>query len=1145
MLDITNIINEVYENSVSYDFIIIHSDISQLLYTNDQKIVKEQFFNLFKKLTDNNKTLIVPTFNWDFCGGKEYHYLNTSSKVGILSKWCLESDIFERTNDPVYSCAISGINKNIFLDCEYTTAFGKNSIFDKVNCLNSLVIMINNEHLTVVHYYEQKKESNYRYSKKFNGSVTYKKNNKKNTIYELFVRSYETNEINNNCFSKYKNYKSIIKNTYYDNFYINFINLNIFSKEILNSISNDKYFLVKNKVEVSYNLNYSDHTKQFVDSDMVTFAKISGDYNPLHYDKEFSKNLIFQDWILHGMNCVLFSLNNLSQNIDIKEFIYIKKINIIYHNPIFIGKKISFKYFFTGNKIEIKILGEDILLTLIHLEYKLINNLLSIDKDFDDTFNFKEPENIFSKDFKNYNKKTKIKANINLIKSYYPNLLKNFNYYQIIVLITISRNIGMVFPGLNSICMKINIDFYENYIIKDINFKYNNYFNNILIIDLSSDCIKGNIYVNTNRYNLNTIYLLSYKNIDFVNKELENNFKKGYKILSCEYNQLEQDIINKESELYKNDPKFIFVINKIEDILKTEFIDIYDKNFDIIFDNYINLIRNLRKNINSVIYINSFHHTTIPITQNAFNNFSLDFLINSYNEKLYKLSDELTDINIINSNLFSNYNKIDFKSYFVGNYNYSYEYSKKLADFMYGLIMNKLGNSIRLIVIDLDNTLWGGVVGEDGVNGIKIGETYPGNCFTYFQKVLKSFTKIGISLALCSKNDEKIAKQVFDERHEMILKYDDFISKKINWNNKSENILNISKEVGLGLKNILFIDDNPIEREEVKQILPDINILEIDVDSPENYASLLLSNKKLVFNKILKEDLKRNFKYKKNIEFTNLKVNSSNMQEFYKSLNSKVYLNKLSDKNIDRCESLINKTNQFNFTTIRLNKNQIIEMNETNYDFYVIGYENNFFEYENVGVIIFDNNQSEIEIYNYLLSCRVIGKGVEEDILIYFINNLKSEGFQKITGKIIPTDRNIPVREIYSKLGFIDNGDNNYYLNITKFNKNTTNCQITKDKELINRVDKIEEKEIKHNLKNTKNEEIKKKIYSILDEITEDIPTVDTLIIDYQDWDSLKTILFIKKIENKFDLSISGDYFNLSIKDILNLINENKNIKKI
>lgn len=894
MLDIKNIINDIYENSEPYDYIMIHSDITQLLYTNNHEIVKEQFFNLFKKLTDNKKTLIIPTFNWDFCGGTEYHYLNTPSKVGILTKWCLESDNFERTNDPVYSCAISGINKNTFLDYEYTTAFGKDSIFDRVNNLNSLGILLNTQHFTFNHYFEEKYKVSYRYLKEFKSSVIFKN-------------------------KKYDNYKY--------NFYVR-------------------------KLELISNLN----------------------------ETEFGSE--------------------------------------------------SYLNQFIGNEI-------------IRLNYNLF---------FIDFINLKE----LSETIKN-----KIKNNIYFMLSSTPIHIKS-------------------------------------------------------------------------------IYLLSYKNIDFVKKELENNFKTNeYKILSCEYNQLEQDVINKESELYKSNPSFIFLINRIEDIFKIEFIDIYDKNFDVLFDNYINLIRNLRKNINSVIYINSFHHTTIPVTQNAVNDISLDFLINSYNEKLYKLSDELTDVNIINSNIFSNYNKIDFKSYFIGNYNYSYEYSSKLADFMYGLIMNKLGNSIRLIVIDLDNTLWGGVVGEDGVNGIKIGETYPGNCFTYFQKVLKSFTKIGISLALCSKNDEKIAKQVFDERPEMILKYDDFISKKINWNNKSENILNISNEVGLGLKNILFIDDNPIEREEVKQILPDINILEIDCDSPEDYAKLLLSNRKLVFNKILEEDLKRDVKYKKNLEFTNLKTNYSDIQEFYKSLKSKVYLNKLSDKNIDRCESLINKTNQFNFTTIRLNKNQIIEMNEKNYDFYVIGYENIFFEYENIGVIIFDNNQNEI--YNYLLSCRVIGKGIEEDILIFLINYLKSKNIKNIKGKIIPTDRNIPVREIYKKLDFTQIDETTYNINLDEFSKNLVNTEILLNNSDILSISKIDNKKVVEE----KNEVVKEKnynkdvsilIYDILSNITDFKPKIEDKIANYQDWDSLKTILFISKIENKFKIKIKGNYFDLSISDIINIM---------
>ena len=156
------------------------------------------------------------------------------------------------------------------------------------------------------------------------------------------------------------------------------------------------------------------------------------------------------------------------------------------------------------------------------------------------------------------------------------------------------------------------------------------------------------------------IYLLSYKNIDFIKKELENNFKDyKYQILSCEYNQIEQDIVNKDSNLYKNNPKFIFLINRIEDILKVEFIDIYYKEYDTLFENYLDLVKNLRKNTSSTIYINSFHHSFIPITQNYTGNNTIEFLINKYNEELYKLGEELSDVIIINSNIFSNDNKID------------------------------------------------------------------------------------------------------------------------------------------------------------------------------------------------------------------------------------------------------------------------------------------------------------------------------------------------------------------------------------------------------------------------------------------------------------------------------------------------------
>jgi len=234
-------------------------------------------------------------------------------------------------------------------------------------------------------------------------------------------------------------------------------------------------------------------------------------------------------------------------------------------------------------------------------------------------------------------------------------------------------------------------------------------------------------------------------------------------------------------------------------------------------------------------------------------------------------------------------------------------------------------------------------------------------------------------------------------------------------------------------------------------------------------------------------------------------------------------------------------------------------MNEKNYDFYVIGYENIFFEYENVGVIIFDNNQNEI--YNYLLSCRVIGKGIEEDILIYLINYLKSRNIKNIKGKIIPTDRNIPVREIYNKLNFIQTDETTYIMELEKFSKNLVNTEILLNNSDILTFNKIDNKKVVEKsevvvekseavvekseavvekseavVENKNNKDATMIIYDILSDITNFKPKIDDKLANYQDWDSLKTILFISKIENKFKIKIKSNYFNLSVNDIIYLI---------
>ena len=191
-----------------------------------------------------------------------------------------------------------------------------------------------------------------------------------------------------------------------------------------------------------------------------------------------------------------------------------------------------------------------------------------------------------------------------------------------------------------------------------------------------------------------------------------------------------------------------------------------------------------------------------------------------------------------------------------------------------------------------------------------------------------------------------------------------------------------------------------------------------------------------------------------------------------------------------------------------------------------------------MGVLIYDNINNEI--YNYILSCRVIGKGIEEDILIFFIHQLKQKNINKITGKIIPTDRNIPVRNIYSNLEFKEN-KNNYELFLLNFNKEIKNTEIffekQKNKILIEKKDNEKNKILINNKIDLKqNELIIDKIYLILKEITYFQPELDMIINDYEDCDSLKTILFIKKIEQEFKIQIPNNYFQTSINKIVSII---------
>jgi FkbH-like protein len=641
--------------------------------------------------------------------------------------------------------------------------------------------------------------------------------------------------------------------------------------------------------------------------------------------------------------------------------------------------------------------------------------------------------------------------------------------------------------------------------------------------------------------NQNVISVMSSINIDTIKDKLRKNISKyidNVDIHTYEYGQSQQNFLFEDSELYKHNPEFIFIIDRPEDIINKSLDESVEEDSDKIIT-YFNSIKSyINANPNVTIFIMEYFLTEKSIQFNCLN----DNILNIFQENLNLLKDEYkSNIYIMKVQSIKDAKILDKRMWYLGKIPYADTFIDSLSLKMTGLILSMKGVTARLLVLDLDNTLWGGVVGEDGVHGIKIGEDYPGNIFKDFQKKIKILKERGIALAICSKNDINIVNEVFEKNKNMILKKEDFVYIYANWDNKFENIKLISENIGLGLKNILFIDDNPVEREQVKEFLPDVNVLELSKD-PIDYIDNLLNSPLLEIHKLTESDKKRAKTYETKVKLDYLEKKYVNKEDFYKQLDLEIFINKLSNDNKDRCIQLINKTNQFNATSLRLKESDL-----SKYKIHVLGAKDKFNDYENMGVLITTEIDNIIEINNYLMSCRFLGKNLENEFIKWLLNYAKNNNFNKVIGKIIETERNEPIRNIYK--------NNNFILKDDLFAYNLDNLNIEM-KEYIKLHDNTNN-ETELNLESTnqnlgvKNDnyvdlnKINNKILNVIKSIIDDdaIKIFDELIknnkldddINYiPSWSSLKHIILINKLEETFKIKISVDQI-IKIKTISDL----------
>jgi FkbH-like protein len=376
-------------------------------------------------------------------------------------------------------------------------------------------------------------------------------------------------------------------------------------------------------------------------------------------------------------------------------------------------------------------------------------------------------------------------------------------------------------------------------------------------------------------------------------------------------------------------------------------------------------------------------------------------------------------------------NSLDKKLFFMGRIPFSLELSKQMVFEIIGTLLESQGKTARGIILDLDNTLWGGIVGEDGKDHLALGPDYPGSAFVYFQKRLAELRSRGVFLALCSKNTEEIALDAIETHPYMVLRKKDFSSIRINWRHKSENISEIAAELSLGLKNLLFIDDSPLERDEIRKLLPDIIVPEFPTDICL-LADSLIQNPFLYCSTFLKEDLKRIENFETSKQIGSLREDSGNLEEFYRSLHMRCRLIDMNDLNRDRILSLISKTNQFNTTTKRYTAREINQLMEKGARVFGIRYSDHLMsEPEYIGVVIGIPTDASFVIDLFLMSCRYLNRTIETKVLSELSHISKEYGCQTLMGLLIPTERNVIIKDLYLNHQFSPQPENKFVYSLT------------------------------------------------------------------------------------------------------------------
>jgi FkbH-like protein len=329
------------------------------------------------------------------------------------------------------------------------------------------------------------------------------------------------------------------------------------------------------------------------------------------------------------------------------------------------------------------------------------------------------------------------------------------------------------------------------------------------------------------------------------------------------------------------------------------------------------------------------------------------------------------------------------------------------------------GQARKLLVLDLDDTLWGGVVGEQGWENLLLGgHDFRGEAFVDFQRALMALKQSGVLLALTSKNEESVALTAIREHPEMILREADFVAWRINWRDKAQNITEIANELNLGLQSVVFIDENPVERERVRTALPEVLVPEWPGD-PMRYVSAL--QRLTCFDRPLltREDGARTELYAAERERDTLKRSLNSIDEWLASLATHVNVSALTPVNLARAAQLLNKTNQMNLSTRRMSETELQQWAQMEGNWMrVISITDKFGDAGLTGIVSWQQHDHTARLVDFVLSCRVMGRQIEETMVALALDETRARGLTALEAVYLPTQKNKPCVRFFERLGW-------------------------------------------------------------------------------------------------------------------------------